>query len=530
MISFPIVLREFSVAARRKRTFVIRGAFAGLLALVTLVFLLMQALPFRSNAAGYYFLITLSWQVFALLFILLPALTCGCITDEKKDGTLGLLFLTNLNSGDVVLGKFVSRAMDGLLLFLSALPFLFVPVLMGGVGLDQALATTLAVLSLLVLASAVGVFCSTVASGTVQAVVFAYAGLLAYTIVTALLPQVNAVLRLVGKAHWTVAWLDLLQAASPVSGLVQPNTGDALVSLCWSGAFAVVLLGFSIWILPRTLHREASRGRWWRNRTRQNAAGTSRDGRTRSRGLLERNPILWLHFGRGGRWVWQLVVVTVLIVGIAWGYALVPGGMGRGIFQFSVAGVGWLLAFFIKILILFFLARSLAVEKEEGSLELLLSTPLSNQQIVRGKILSALASYGIFYVFLVVIQFPRATMYGEGGILLSLATELSGLVYLLAIGLFFSAWSRTVTQAVTMAILAVTVAGWVLTMVTWIGWAILFGLISLTRVASSSSPGGASQMLYVQLGMTVIRVVADLGIAWVAYRLLVKNLRVYASR
>jgi hypothetical protein len=129
-----------------------------------------------------------------------------------------------------------------------------------------------------------------------------------------------------------------------------------------------------------------------------------------------------------------------------------------------------------------------------------------------------------------VIQFPRATMYGEGGILLSLATELSGLVYLLAIGLFFSAWSRTVTQAVTMAILAVTVAGWVLTMVTWIGWAILFGLISLTRVASSSSPGGASQMLYVQLGMTVIRVVADLGIAWVAYRLLVKNLRVYASR
>jgi ABC-type transport system involved in multi-copper enzyme maturation permease subunit len=525
MISLPIVLREFTVAARRKRTFVIRGAFAGLLALVTLLFLLMQLLPFRTSAAGYYFLKTMSWQVFGLLFILSPALTCGCITDEKQQGTLGLLFLTNLNSGDVVLGKFVSRAMDVLLLFLSALPFLFVPVLLGGVGLDQALATSLAVLSLLVLASSVGVFCSTVARGTVQAVVFAYAGLLIYTVVMTVLPQVNSVLSWVGQGHRAVAWFDQLRAASPVSGLIHGNTHDALISLGWSSAIAVVMLGSSIWLLPRRLHRESFSTRWWRNRERTATPAAPRPVRTRSRALLERNPILWLHFGRGGRWVWQVVVVAVLLVGIVWGYALVPGETGRSALTISVASVGWLLAFFIKMLILFFLARSLALEREEGSLELLLSTPLSNQQIVRGKILSALASYGIFYVFLFLIQVPKVSMFRQAGfsILLPLLTELSGLVYLLAIGLFFSAWSRTVTQAVTLAIIAVIVVGGALTIVTSISGLILFGLISL-------GAGSAQSAFFMQLGNAVLRVIADLGIAWVAYRLLAKNLRVYASR
>ena len=46
------------------------------------------------------------------IFIFAPAVTCGCIADEKKQGTLGLLFLTHLNSADIVLGKFVSRALD----------------------------------------------------------------------------------------------------------------------------------------------------------------------------------------------------------------------------------------------------------------------------------------------------------------------------------------------------------------------------------------------------------------------------------
>src|SRR6185295_19358743 len=110
--------------------------FGLLLAFMTLMFVVSTAFSGASSGSGYYLLQMFAWQIFVLLFVFAPAVTCGCIADEKKQGTLGLLFLTHLNSADIVLGKFFSRAVDLILLFLSATPFLFVPVLMGGVNWD----------------------------------------------------------------------------------------------------------------------------------------------------------------------------------------------------------------------------------------------------------------------------------------------------------------------------------------------------------------------------------------------------------
>src|SRR5262245_19157074 len=122
MISLPVIFREFRVAARHKRTFVFRSVFGALLAFMALMFTISMGFSGASSGSGYYLLQIFVWQIFVLLFIFAPAVTCGCISDEKKQGTLGLLFLTHLNSADIVLGKFVSRALDLVLLFLSATP------------------------------------------------------------------------------------------------------------------------------------------------------------------------------------------------------------------------------------------------------------------------------------------------------------------------------------------------------------------------------------------------------------------------
>src|ERR1043166_7302744 len=86
----------------------------------------------RWMVGGDYLLRTFAWYLYTLILVAAPALTCGCIADEKKDGTLGLLLLTRLNSADIILGKFITRGVDLLLLLISTMPFLFVPFFLGG--------------------------------------------------------------------------------------------------------------------------------------------------------------------------------------------------------------------------------------------------------------------------------------------------------------------------------------------------------------------------------------------------------------
>ena len=60
--------------------------------------------------------------------------TADCLSEEKREGTLGLLFLTDLKGYDVVLGKLVATSLNGLYAVLAAVPILALPLLMGGVA------------------------------------------------------------------------------------------------------------------------------------------------------------------------------------------------------------------------------------------------------------------------------------------------------------------------------------------------------------------------------------------------------------
>lgn len=76
-----------------------------------------------------------------LVFIAVVGLNyfSSAITEEKEDGTLGLLRMTNLNSLSILLGKSTSRLIGFLLLLLTQLPFVTLAVTLGGVSLRQIL-------------------------------------------------------------------------------------------------------------------------------------------------------------------------------------------------------------------------------------------------------------------------------------------------------------------------------------------------------------------------------------------------------
>src|SRR5436190_11090789 len=104
MTFLPIVARELRVAARRRGTYWTRlGAALTALALGGWIMLMPGV---RSpQMLGITLFVALS--VVAYIYSLLAGIftTADCLSEEKREGTLGLLFLTDLKGYDIVLGK-----------------------------------------------------------------------------------------------------------------------------------------------------------------------------------------------------------------------------------------------------------------------------------------------------------------------------------------------------------------------------------------------------------------------------------------
>src|SRR6185503_4750639 len=63
--------------------------------------------------------------------------TADALSEEKREGTLGLLFLTELRAFEVVLGKMVARSLRGFYGMIATLPIFTFCVLLGGIrGVD----------------------------------------------------------------------------------------------------------------------------------------------------------------------------------------------------------------------------------------------------------------------------------------------------------------------------------------------------------------------------------------------------------
>jgi hypothetical protein len=68
-------------------------------------------------------------------FFACPMATADTLARERREGTLGLLFLTSLTTTQVVLGKTAASVVRALALWVAVVPFLAIPFLLGGVTL-----------------------------------------------------------------------------------------------------------------------------------------------------------------------------------------------------------------------------------------------------------------------------------------------------------------------------------------------------------------------------------------------------------
>src|SRR5690349_5037274 len=96
----------------------------------------MNGVSFRGGTAalGSTLFAILSWLSLAAALSAGLFLTSDCLSEEKREGTLGLLFLTDLRGYDVVAGKLLVTSLRASYALLAIFPILAIPLLMGGVS------------------------------------------------------------------------------------------------------------------------------------------------------------------------------------------------------------------------------------------------------------------------------------------------------------------------------------------------------------------------------------------------------------
>jgi ABC-type transport system involved in multi-copper enzyme maturation permease subunit len=105
------------------------------------------------------------------LSIVRAFLTADCVSGEKRDGTLGLLFLTDLESYDVVFGKMAATSLHAVYGLLCVLPSLALCLLLGGVTMGEFWRTTAVLVVTMFMSLTIGLATSVLSREARQAMI-----------------------------------------------------------------------------------------------------------------------------------------------------------------------------------------------------------------------------------------------------------------------------------------------------------------------------------------------------------------------
>jgi ABC-type Na+ efflux pump permease subunit len=382
------------------------------------------------------------------LFLLLFALGCAGVvsrgfgltadlfSEERRNGTLGLLVLTGLSPLEIFLNKLLGAGMLAAYALLGGLPFFAIPFLAGGVSATQFLCALAFLANGLLFCVAMGLLASVIHREGGQAQISA-------VLVTALLSVAAPLARWstpTGPGTYALSreWLTLSPAYPPY--LVFGNFAGGSPQLFWIGSGLTLVYSLSVLLAaavvlhytwregPETLAPQGWRARWQRQ-----GRGTAVWRRRLRARWMTRNPFCWLA-ARDHRpaLLAQAFLGFVLLLWLAgWAASGVRWLRPANAFMCSIVlhlCFNWILAYTA--------GRRLAEERQTGGFEVLLTVPLEPKAIVDGQCRALLVQFRSAWL----IVFAMDSVLCAGSFVLPGWTMLEVVIYVLAWGVMVAFW------------------------------------------------------------------------------------------
>ena len=405
MTLLPVVERELRVAARRRGAFWTRLIAAGIAIGIGAVILWVQTDWQSAGEVGSALFQSLSTLAFWFALLSGPFFASDIVSEEKREGTLGLLFLTDLKGLDIVAGKLTAASITAVYSLIAIVPVMAIPILLGGVDMNRFWMMVGVLLNTLFLSLSVAVAVSSASQHARSA--FAMVLLLLFLIVGFPLWLADST----GGLNWRpgVTALEPLCCLSPLysfrmTEVVAPERLSLpAISAAVNHLMAWLFLLWAGWRLPqRTLERDPGRKgnkwmRFWAGWERGAVAEASR----RRTLLLDMNPMVWLsgrhRLKRQVLW-WFVGIACTIWLSVAfmagrdwseWSTSLVVAG-------FLQMPMKWLMASEAT--------HRWVDDRASGALELLLTTPLDERAILKGHLAGLRRLFGWPVIVLLVAE------------------------------------------------------------------------------------------------------------------------------
>ena len=530
MTFLPIVARELRVASRRRATYWVRsGAALALIVLGVWFFLLMR----RDSPHEVALILFRIMAGASVLYCLLSGVraTADCLSEEKREGTLGLLFLTDLKGYDVVLGKLAATSINAFYGVLAVVPLLAVPLLMGGVTFGEFGRMSILTINVLFFSLSVGICISAfsrsarISSAMTFCIVF---------LLTALLPAAGAFAVFVLKTKRLEPLLYL-----PSAGFAFRMGFDAAYKsvprLFWTSCCVIHGLGWiflvvSVFVAPRSWQDKPTRiqNLRWRERWKLWSYGTAEERYAFRLRLLDTCAFYWL--AARARLKPAQVWALLGFLACCWMW-----GLARFHRDWLNVGLYFTTAFILNVILKGWVAsesgRQLAEDRKRGALELLLSTPLGPRDILRGQRLALQRQFlgpllAVLLIEVVLMIASEHDTVNQEDFAFMIKTWLAGMIMLVAdcialywVGMWQAVISKNPNRAASASVARVLVLPWILFA--------LFGLICSLMTFPRAHEPTENVFLGVWLALGLG---ADIGFGtWARYKFL-SQFRVAASQ
>ncbi len=405
----PLVVRTVAGGARRPAHQWGRMAYlGGLIGLVTMGLLTggamrgVVSLTELAKAGTWVFAIVAYGQVI-LICLLAPLFMAGAIASEQTGRTYDILLTTPLSNVQIVLGSLLGRLFFVLALLISGLPLFAVLLIFGGVPIRAVFVCFAASALTALLVGSVAVAISVLRAGgrkTVYVFVISIAGYLVASFLldlfvlrahaprpasTTWLTPVHPLLLVeasIGSADYRVPSYDQLGQYPPLLRwyLSRPLGAFAAITCTVSAALLLV----STFVLRRLAQSEVSAFERFRRRW------SSRSHRRRPR-PVRGNPVAWREAhcrvsrvrGALGRSLFVVIGAAAALVALRQYHT---GSISAVEFQLAITTMLMLELAVIVLVSLYVASGAVSSEREDGTLDLMLTTTVTPKQYIWGKL------------------------------------------------------------------------------------------------------------------------------------------------